>query len=748
MSTSFKHRPTYLQLLLVFAILIMIGLGIFILLQGHYFNQQQAENQIFERASAIYFELKAELNELLASPRFGVASFDEKLAFFKDTLDQISTDPFIKDSAELLLKQFTSFELLYEGWTYAPNHISDDRLRTGLLDVAIALDELGEKQFNAFHERETRLINRIYDLQIFVLMLIIGLFLSLGILIFLLLRSNQHSLEKQVFLERSRDRLKRHAIQFRVSATIAHDVSLLDDANEILKTATKKIQESFGYYAVSIYMRDEADQVHLSAFYGDTAPLTDQFRNEPITIALGEGIIGHVLETVEYYYAPNLEVCEISITHADLKDVKSELAVPLAIGEKAFGVLDVKSRLYDAFDADDIEIFKVLGDLIAVAVDKTRLKQQVEAHAEQMESLVAERTRSLSLERAQSQAILDAMTEGVVFSVNGKTEYINPVMTQLTGYVQDDFPGLLDLLDQSKTPYGDVTGLYRLLFHMPDLGNSLLWHGNLKFIRKDHSEFDADVTCIRIENHEHDIGGVVTIVRDITREKTLLDQKSQFLANASHELRTPLTNLKTRIYLIQRQPEKAEEHFAVLDQVIVQMQYLIDDLLERFRMERGLIHIDARMENMQSVLRQVIEIQQEEALRKDQNIVLNMPKADIMVWMDRNRIIQVITNLIINAINYTPVGGDIWVDLKHLENERVEILVRDTGIGIPRELQEYIFQPFFRASEGVWKGTGLGLNIARQIIELHGGTITVTSNENEGSIFRIILNMNQIEIQV
>jgi len=230
----------------------------------------------------------------------------------------------------------------------------------------------------------------------------------------------------------------------------------------------------------------------------------------------------------------------------------------------------------------------------------------------------------------------------------------------------------------------------------------------------------------------------VLVVRDITEEKQLEEQKSKFIANASHELRTPLTNLKTRLYLLRRQPERSQEHLGVIERVTGRMAQLVDDLLDVTRFERGAIQLAEQVVTLQGIVRDVVEMQRPEAARKQIALTLEMQPEPVRVVGDADRLTQVMVNLVINAVNYTPDSGSIFICL-NIENNLAQIRIIDTGMGIGPEHMRRIFEPFFRASEGAVRGTGLGLSISREIARLHGGDIVVHSEVAKGSTFILSL---------
>jgi two-component system phosphate regulon sensor histidine kinase PhoR len=235
------------------------------------------------------------------------------------------------------------------------------------------------------------------------------------------------------------------------------------------------------------------------------------------------------------------------------------------------------------------------------------------------------------------------------------------------------------------------------------------------------------------------------VVRDITQEKELAEQKSAFLANASHELRTPLTNFKTRLYLLRKQPARLEDHVAILDRVTDRMTSLVEDLLDASRFERGVIPLQQDDVILQPLIEDVVLLQQPEAQRKNIHVIMNLADNPVHVYADANRIVQVLVNLVVNAINYTDNEGRVSVDLLEQENMAI-IRVQDTGMGIIPEHLPRVFEAFFRGSEGSIQGTGLGLYISKQIVDLHHGSLTVDSKRGEGTTFTVCLPLTDPDL--
>lgn len=370
---------------------------------------------------------------------------------------------------------------------------------------------------------------------------------------------------------------------------------------------------------------------------------------------------------------------------------------------------------------------------LAIAEDITERKQAEEA--------LKQAHDQLAYERAQLGAILDSMGEGVIYDEKLQTRYINQALTHLSGYTIEEWQGYLHPLKSDTLTAEDFEALNQAIYDAVDrLG---IWRGELRLRRKDGSEFDAGLTCTEVTGADGEVVGAVTIIRDISVEKALQEQKSRFVANASHELRTPITNLKTRLYLLRKQPEKMDYHLQVIEDVTGRMQRLVEDMLDVSRFERGLIPLYRQEVILQKLVSRVVEVQRAEAERKHIHLICQLPPAPLRVFVDPERVTQVITNLVVNAINYTPEEGFVFVYAASEGEDRAAIHIRDTGVGIAPDQLQQVFQPFFRASQGVSGGTGLGLTIVKDIVELHGGTIDVESRVGLGSRFSVKLTLSE-----
>lgn len=426
------------------------------------------------------------------------------------------------------------------------------------------------------------------------------------------------------------------------------------------------------------------------------------------------------------------------VKHSSSMDTRAYLGAPIIVDGAPIGFINLNSRIPNRFlplHADQLQAF---AHQAASAIRNARLYEAIIEQAFDLEVRVAERTAELGAERAQIRAILDSMDEGVVGQIGTDenwTQYVNPALEAMTGLSKDEFSfRLLRPADRDEE-----THLQRLDEIYKTVMAKGRWEGEGTVRRRDGVEFDAHFTTSRIGNPDSELVGTVTVIRDISQQKALEEDKSRFVANASHELRTPLTNLFTRLYLLRKTPDRMDEHLRVLESVAERMKRLVEDLLDHSRFERGVMPINPQPTDLAQLVEDVVKLQRPEAEHKSIALSYDVPDSLPMIALDPERMTQVFTNLITNAIHYTPAQGHIHVTVSQ-DGDEIVTLVADDGPGIPAHLLANIFKPFYRASERT-NGTGLGLTIAREIVERHRGTINVESVEQVGSRFMVRLKI-------
>ncbi|MBI2975713.1 MAG: hypothetical protein HYY33_02045, partial [Chloroflexi bacterium] len=236
--------------------------------------------------------------------------------------------------------------------------------------------------------------------------------------------------------------------------------------------------------------------------------------------------------------------------------------------------------------------------------------------------------------------------------------------------------------------------------------------------------------------------GRAVVMQDITHLKQLDRIKSDFVTTVSHDLRSPLTAILGYVELLARVGPLNDQQTDFVRRVrysVNAITSLITDLLDLGRVEAG---FDTQKEavNLSLVVRYAVEGLSNRAEAKKQKLATKLPPTPPPVYGNPIRLRQVASNLLDNAIKYTPEGGAIMVMVQETEDQEI-LMVQDSGVGIALADQPYIFDKFYRA-KGVPEnvpGTGLGLSIVKSIVENHGGRIWVESKPGEGSLFTVVL---------
>lgn len=235
---------------------------------------------------------------------------------------------------------------------------------------------------------------------------------------------------------------------------------------------------------------------------------------------------------------------------------------------------------------------------------------------------------------------------------------------------------------------------------------------------------------------------------ELERERELRDQRVRFSATVSHELRTPLTTILTSAEMIERyharmNHDAVTQHVARVRYEVRSLTGMVDELLEISRSESGQIKFEPEWLNLEQLCADVVHVARQND--EGRHTLRFSSIGDFSsVWADHHLLQHSITNLIGNALKYTPEGGDIRLSL-NWSGRTVQITIADTGIGIPAESLPQLFQPFYRASNvGGIKGTGLGLAIAYEYARQHSGTIACASTLGQGTVFTVQLPQEKV----
>ena len=407
--------------------------------------------------------------------------------------------------------------------------------------------------------------------------------------------------------------------------------------------------------------------------------------------------------------------------------LRSYMAAPIRVGDTTVGFLNVDSTKPGQFSIDDARRLETFASHAATAIENARLYERLRDHAETLEHRVAERTAQLQAQYARLEAILDSTVNGIVVtSPDGEFVLANPVAREwLTQTLSPQEAGLLrqtmkemaERAEENPEEVLELTGL------------------------------DLQLRAATIQEPGMRETAAVVAIHDISHLKALDRMKSRFVSNVSHELRTPIATIKLFAHLMQKQPERWREYLEPLAQEAEHQADLVEDILEISRVDAGRLEISPKRTNLDELFEMGVASSrpraQEKGLRLTYESRETAPGPVSMV--DPQRMTQVLDNLINNAIRYTRRGGTIAVSTGRRESKGREwatLAVTDTGMGIPEDELPHVFERFFRGEKPRTlqiSGTGLGLAIVKEIVELHGGRVTVESEVGEGSSFTVWL---------
>jgi PAS domain S-box-containing protein len=367
-------------------------------------------------------------------------------------------------------------------------------------------------------------------------------------------------------------------------------------------------------------------------------------------------------------------------------------------------------------------------------------------------------TQELSARVAQLQAIFQAMADPMlVYDKDGRILEMNAAAEELTGYTltsplyaqsrRDEMP-LIKLFDQSGRELDrHERPATRMLTGevFAGAGAQELW------LEKPNGERAAiSLTGAPVRDYRGAIVGAVNIPRDVTERRRLERQKEEFLSIASHELRTPLTSIKTLAQFVSSELAKAgradlEQSARIMERSIARMERLVNDLLDVSRIEAGKLALRATDCDLVALCRQVIDETRRATAR---DIIFSSDLESAIGVVDGDRVGQALSNLLSNAIKYSTAEHPVTVALARVGGETL-LSVSDHGTGIAGDALPHLFERFYRApgievQYGSGVGLGLGLYIARELVERHGGRLWAESEPGVGSTFWVALPLAAI----
>jgi len=511
-------------------------------------------------------------------------------------------------------------------------------------------------------------------------------------------------------------------------------ISSSRDRDQLLEGILRWIETELEAEAASVMVIDEKHRnLRFAAATGEKA---DQIKD--FTVDIGHGIAGHVAATGEA-----LVVNEAASDARQAQDiaqavdfpVSSVLAVPMNLHGEVVGVVEALNKQGAApFTEDDAGLLAVIAQQAAMFLDSAELYAELQQRVDFANAELREVNARLNDEKARVETLVEQMSSGVVATnAHERVVLINHTAQQMLGLTKAATLGeqILATVDDSRIadlfarPLSIESGVHIEQMELPA--------GSGRIVR-------LHLALVEDENQHL---GKCLVMTDVTHFVELNRMRTDLISFVSHELQNPLSALDGFITLLATDAThlnaKSESYIQQIDRLAKRMQYLVADFLNISRIEADrplfmrweTIHSN----RLQPLTNNIIELQRYDAPNHD--LVTDIPDELPPLRADRHKLEEILTNLISNAVKFSPRGGTVEVAAR-TEDDLVRISVRDEGIGISDEQMPHLFQRFRRLHEGEHKrvsGTGVGLFLCKHLVEAHGGTIEVDSEPGEGSTF-------------
>jgi PAS domain S-box-containing protein len=543
-------------------------------------------------------------------------------------------------------------------------------------------------------------------------------------------------------LARANEDLKLERDQVETLFRIASELSTSLDLDRVLNRALELVVVAAGATHGSILLVDPQTDVLVAraVLGGDRIPSM----GKPTPFRRGEGLAGWAIVNRLATIIPDVHADARWVEHDErIRQYRSALVVPLSVSDDVLGAMLLLHHDLDYFNDNHMRMVSAASSQVATAINNAELYRYIREQAELLGGML----RAQQVEGSKSQAILESVADGVMVSDgSGRVILFNAAAERILGIRRDEAIG---------RPIDDMLGLYSAL------GSKWLqqvrdWHASAEARRQtpvlsQRIDFKAEKRYVTFTvapvTMSDEYLGSVSVFRDITAEVEADRAKTEFISTVSHELRTPMTSIKGYADLLLigaagAVNENQQRFLSVIKSNADRLSILVNDLLDISRIESGRVKLELKPTAVEPLLESVVTLLHSKFEEKQLTVQVVMPSGDVpRVLADRDRVTQVLTNLVSNAYQYTPPGGSITVSAREA-GEFVQIDVADTGIGIALENQSKVFERFYRVDDpnvNEFPGTGLGLAIVKSLVEMHEGRIWLQSEVGRGTTFSITL---------
>lgn len=496
--------------------------------------------------------------------------------------------------------------------------------------------------------------------------------------------------------------------------TMAEKISSSLDQEDVLNTIVTSLRQVIGCRACCIFLLDDTGR-HLEIKAADGLKPHWQ---KMAKLQVGEGVAGLAVAEGRTVYLPD--------THQDPdfiffdKEVRSLMVVPLLAHGKIIGAINVDDSQPNAFDYAQERLLTIAAAQAGITIENARLFTKISAEQQQM------------------QAIIQNMADGVLLiDSHGLIITCNSTLAMMLGLS----PG--QIIHQDVNAPDLPPNLASITATTTQRARTGVLVRELK-IESPRPRTLQIFSTVMFDNHKNPVGEI-RLVHDVTKERELEQLKDEFFSMISHELRTPLFSIHgfAQLMLEEDSLDRAtqKEFLGTIQRQALQLSEMVNNLLDLSKFDAGKMEFEKKPIAFPDLIQQAIAKLQGFAHQQEVKLIPPPFSPIPTFYGDNQRLEQVLTNLIGNAIKFSQAGGEIVVTTSVVNNNLL-VQVKDHGIGIPAEALDQVFSRYYQAnnkSQHTTKGSGLGLYISKKIIEGHGGRIWVESTVGQGSIFSFML---------
>lgn len=525
------------------------------------------------------------------------------------------------------------------------------------------------------------------------------------------------ALERSTLFEETRQRLSEVSTLYTMSQKIAGNLNF----QEVMESVVVNLRQVIGCRGCCVFLLDaNKEQLEIKAAAGLKSEWVQSAK-----LRIGEGTAGRSVAQGKTIYIPDTSQDPNFIVFDT--DVRSLMVTPLWANGEIIGAINVDDDKIDAFGPSQEQLLTIAATQVGVAIENARLFAKV------------------SSERQQNQAIIQYMADGLlVIDKAGTIITCNPALSMML-----NLP-LSEIIGQSV--YSP-----NLHPHLASLTASATRQARTGVLAKEVTiETPAPKTLqlfsTTMIDANRERSGEVRVVHDITKERNLEQLKSDFMSTISHELRTPLFSIQGFVQILledepEVDPQTRKEFLTTIHTQAVQLSELVNNLLDLAKFDEGKLDLIHSQVNLLRLLRQACRKLLGFAHQQKVELLPQLPESLPDIIGDTERLEQVLTNLIGNAIKFSKAGGQVVVTAM-VTNSEILVEVKDNGVGIPAEALEHIFARYYQVNDRNRKGargSGLGLHIAKKIVEGHQGRIWAESISGQGSTFRFSLPLPHLK---